>query len=99
MAVVSLTILPKQFEKVELLKIIELVMRTKRGEVAKRIENKMAEEWRIHMVPSFFIECLAFNCPDAVFAKLTWTSRCRAMLFLTGISFKVMNRTLSAGPK
>ncbi len=47
----------------------------------KRIENKMAESGEFHELPSFFIECLAFNCPDAVFAKLTWTSRLRAMLF------------------
>ncbi len=47
----------------------------------KRIENVMAEDGTFRELPSFFVECLAFNCPDTVFAHSTWTERLRAMLF------------------
>lgn len=47
----------------------------------KRIENAMAEDGTFRELPSFFIECLVFNCPDPVFAHSTWTERLRGMLF------------------
>ncbi|MFG0722107.1 nucleotidyltransferase [Pseudomonas sp. GLN_6] len=46
----------------------------------KRIENAMAEDKTFRELPSFFIECLAFNCPDTAFAHSTWTACLRAML-------------------
>ena len=52
----------------------------KGARLLKRIENAMAESGAFRELPSFFIECLAFNCPDAVFAHSTWTERLRAML-------------------
>lgn len=39
----------------------------------KRIENVMAEDGTFRDLPSFFIESLAFNCPDSAFAHSTWT--------------------------
>jgi predicted nucleotidyltransferase len=46
----------------------------------KRIENAMAEDGACRELPSFFIECLAYNCPDTVFASSTWTDRLRGLL-------------------
>lgn len=46
----------------------------------KRIENAMAEDGTFRELPSFFMECLAYNCPDNVFARPTWTECLRAML-------------------
>lgn len=47
----------------------------------KRVENAMAEDGTFRELPSFFIECLAYNCPDTVFSHSTWTECLRAMLF------------------
>jgi len=47
----------------------------------KRIENAMAEDGTFRELPSFFMECLAYNCPDDAFAHPTWTKCLRAMLF------------------
>ncbi|WP_447501535.1 nucleotidyltransferase domain-containing protein [Acinetobacter pittii] len=41
--------------------------------ILKRIENAMAIEGKYKELPSYFIECLAYNCPDYVFGRLTWT--------------------------
>ncbi|MEG5921219.1 nucleotidyltransferase [Enterobacter hormaechei] len=46
----------------------------------KRIENAMAEKGLFRELPSFFMECLAYNCPDTFFAYTTWTECLRAML-------------------
>lgn len=48
--------------------------------VLKRIENAMANERRFRDLPSFFIECLAYNCPNAAFLHPTWTECLRAIL-------------------
>jgi len=53
----------------------------KGARLLKRIENAMAEDGTFRDLPSFFIECLAFNCPDSVFARSTWTDRLHGMLF------------------
>lgn len=47
----------------------------------KRIENAMTEDGVFRELPSFFMECLVFNCPDSVFACSTWTDRLRGILF------------------
>lgn len=52
----------------------------KGARLLKRIENKMAEDGAFRELPSFFIECLAYNCPSSVFARSTWTDRLREML-------------------
>jgi hypothetical protein len=46
----------------------------------KRIENTMAEDGTFRELPSYFIECLAYNCPDSVFICSTWTDCLRGML-------------------
>jgi hypothetical protein len=40
--------------------------------VMKRVENAMVEENAHREVPSFFIECLVYNCPDSIFARSSW---------------------------
>ncbi|HET7313935.1 nucleotidyltransferase [Salinisphaera sp.] len=53
----------------------------KRGaRLLKRIENVMAEGDEFRELPSFFVECLAYNCLDTIFARSTWTDRLRGML-------------------
>jgi hypothetical protein len=47
----------------------------------KRIENAMAADGTFRELPSFFMECLAYNCPNHAFAHSTWTQCLRAMLF------------------
>lgn len=46
----------------------------------KRIENEMAKDGAFRELPSFFMECLAYNCPDHVFTHPTWTECLRNML-------------------
>lgn len=53
----------------------------KGARLLKRIENTMAADGTFRELPSFFMECLAYNCPDHVFSHSTWTERLRAMLF------------------
>jgi hypothetical protein len=53
----------------------------KGARLLKRIENVMAEDGIFRELPSFFIECLAYNCPNSVFAHSSWTERLRGMLF------------------
>ena len=48
--------------------------------ILKRAENVMVETGVHREVPSFFIECLVFNCPDAVFAESTWTETVKEAL-------------------
>ena len=52
----------------------------KGARLLKRIENVMAADGTFRELPSFFMECLAYNCPDHVFSHSTWTDRLRAML-------------------
>lgn len=53
----------------------------KAARLLKRIENAMADDKVFHELPSFFMECLAYNCPDNIFSHSTWTECLRAMLF------------------
>lgn len=46
----------------------------------KRIENEMAADGTFRELPSYFMECLAYNCPDFIFAHSTWEERLRGML-------------------
>jgi len=50
----------------------------------KRIENAMAQDGSFRELPSYFMECLAYNCPDSVFAHSTWTDCLREMLIHIG---------------
>ena len=53
----------------------------KGARLLKRIENKMAEDGEFRELPSFFVECLAYNCPNKIFAKASWTDKLRGMLY------------------
>lgn len=46
----------------------------------KRIENMMADDDVFRELPSYFMECLAYNCPDEVFRHSSWTECLKAML-------------------
>lgn len=52
----------------------------KGARLLKRIENEMAKEGEFRELPSYFMECLAYNCPDEVFIYKTWTECLKAML-------------------
>lgn len=41
--------------------------------IMKRVENAMVDAGVHREVPSFFVECLVYNCPDRVFLEPTWT--------------------------
>ena len=48
--------------------------------ILKRIENAMVEAGDGGALASYFLECLAYNCPDSVFSAPTWTETTRATL-------------------
>lgn len=48
--------------------------------ILKRIENAMAEVGKCKELPSYFIECLAYNCPDHIFTRATWSQMLREMI-------------------
>jgi hypothetical protein len=48
--------------------------------IMKRVEYSMVADGYHDEVPSFFIECLAYNCPDTVFTRSDWTSRVKGVL-------------------
>jgi hypothetical protein len=48
--------------------------------ILKRVENSMVDEGVHVPVPSYFVECLAYNCPDGLFASSSWTTRIRDIL-------------------
>ncbi len=48
--------------------------------VLKRIENAMVEDNFHEEVPSYFIECLVYNCPDHFFIIDSWTETLRVLL-------------------
>jgi hypothetical protein len=46
----------------------------------KRVENAMVAAQAFRELPSYFMECLAYNCPDPAFEHATWTITLREML-------------------
>ncbi|MGW6561793.1 nucleotidyltransferase domain-containing protein [Streptomyces hydrogenans] len=48
--------------------------------IMKRVENVMVAEGVHREVPSFFVECLVYNCPDSVFMESTWTKTVERMI-------------------
>lgn len=48
--------------------------------VLKRVENAMLESGVHREVQSFFVECLAYNCPDEIFLRPSWTETIRGLL-------------------
>jgi len=49
--------------------------------ILKRVGNAMASDRFYREVPSFFIECLVYNCPDPIFFRPTWTDRISEILY------------------
>lgn len=48
--------------------------------ILKRVENALVDEGLHKPLPSYFIECLAYNCPDATLLLPTWTETIRGVL-------------------
>lgn len=48
--------------------------------ILKRLENIMVDADYHRPVPSFFVECLVYNCPDEIFARSTWTAVVKGVL-------------------
>lgn len=48
--------------------------------ILKRVENAMVQTGGGAALASYFVECLAYNCPDTVFSAPTWTETTRAAL-------------------
>jgi hypothetical protein len=48
--------------------------------VMKRVENAMLEADYHREVPSYFVECLVYNCPKEIFGRSTWTSRIEGVI-------------------
>lgn len=48
--------------------------------ILKRLENAMVASGAHREVPSFFIECLAYNCPDSLFMASTWKATVEGVL-------------------
>lgn len=48
--------------------------------ILKRLENTMVDAGYHREVPSFFVECLVYNCPDELFMASTWTETVKGVL-------------------
>ncbi|WP_406443053.1 nucleotidyltransferase [Streptomyces sp. NBC_01613] len=51
--------------------------------IMKRVENAMVTADVHREVPSFFVECLVYNCPDAILKRSTWTEVVRGIIVHT----------------
>jgi hypothetical protein len=49
--------------------------------IMKRIENLMVQDDVHKVVPSFFMECLVYNCPDEIFRRSTWTDAVKGVIY------------------
>jgi hypothetical protein len=49
--------------------------------ILKRTANAMQVSDTTLDLPSFFVESLVYNCPDAYFTRSSWTERTKAVLF------------------
>ena len=48
--------------------------------IMKRIEKSMRDDGVHSEVPSFFVECLVYNCPDQIINRPTWTDTVRGII-------------------
>ncbi|GAB3228129.1 hypothetical protein GCM10027447_19930 [Glycomyces halotolerans] len=48
--------------------------------IMKRVENAMVAAGVHREVPSFFVECLVYNCPDSILKRDTWTEVIRGVI-------------------
>lgn len=60
--------------------------------ILKRLENVMVNNDYHSAVPSFFVECLVYNCPDHIFSRSSWTA------VVEGVLSHVYNSTEGAEP-
>lgn len=49
--------------------------------VMKRVGNAMAADSVFKSLPSYFVECLVYNCPDQAFSRSTWVDTTRSIIF------------------
>lgn len=49
--------------------------------ILKRLENAMVDAGYHGEVPSYFVECLTYNCPDEIFLRDTWVKTVKGVLF------------------
>jgi hypothetical protein len=52
----------------------------KTARIMKRVENAMVVAGAHREVPSFFVECLVYNCPDEIFLRTTWTATVKGVI-------------------
>lgn len=48
--------------------------------ILKRVENLMVKSSAHRAVPSYFIECLVFNCPNSILNRSTWIDTIKGVL-------------------
>lgn len=48
--------------------------------ILKRVENLMASSGNHREVPSYFVECLVYNCPNIILNRSTWMSTIEGVL-------------------
>ncbi|MEU3457705.1 nucleotidyltransferase [Micromonospora sp. NPDC006766] len=48
--------------------------------IMKRVENAMVLDGKHKEIPSFFVECLVYHCPDDIFLRSTWTKTVRGVI-------------------
>lgn len=51
--------------------------------IMKRVENLMVQNDVHREVPSYFVECLVYNCPDAVLNRSTWMDTIKGLIVHT----------------
>jgi hypothetical protein len=49
--------------------------------ILKRVQYSMVDDGTFRELPSYFIECLVYNCPDDTFDHKSWTTIVRQALF------------------
>lgn len=48
--------------------------------IMKRVENLMVDNCAHREVPSFFVECLVYNCPNDILLRPSWTETIRGVI-------------------
>jgi len=49
--------------------------------IMKRVENVMVENGLHREVPSYFVECLVYNCPDDILKQATWVDTMKGVIY------------------
>ena len=61
--------------------------------ILKRTANEMSKNGIFKEIPSYFVECLVYNCPDSLFESSTWIERIKKLLIC------IYNNTKNEEPK